>query len=184
MASPLHVLKHEHRIIEKALRALEGVCLRLETGETIPPEVLTNLIDFIRGFADYYHHGKEETYLFPALQQQGIPWERGALGAIHHQHEVERQLMDDLEQAVEAFREEGATAKQLFVESAYRYSGMMTRHMRQEDAILFRLADEILEEEEKELLDRNFQQAAAELGAESIERYEKIASALEKDWAL
>ena len=33
MSRPTHTLKHEHRVIEKALRALEGIGMRLELNE-------------------------------------------------------------------------------------------------------------------------------------------------------
>jgi hypothetical protein len=32
MSRPTHLLRHEHRIIEQAIRALEGMCIRMQTG--------------------------------------------------------------------------------------------------------------------------------------------------------
>ncbi|MFY9572632.1 MAG: hemerythrin domain-containing protein, partial [Blastocatellia bacterium] len=72
MTHPLHTLKHEHRVIERALRALDGVCARLQWGQQVPAEVLAQLVDFVSTFADRHHHGKEEACLFPVLQRHGI----------------------------------------------------------------------------------------------------------------
>lgn len=91
MSLPLHTLKHEHRIIEKALRGLSGICVRLETGEEVPAEVVSDILDFIGGFADRYHHGKEEKYLFPVLQQGNV-FDDEAFDALNQEHEVERIL--------------------------------------------------------------------------------------------
>ena len=50
MSAPFHVLKHEHRVIEKVLRALEGVCFRLKAQEDVPVIDILQLLDFISGF--------------------------------------------------------------------------------------------------------------------------------------
>lgn len=36
MSEPLHTLKQEHRVIERALHALDGLCIRLEWGDRVP----------------------------------------------------------------------------------------------------------------------------------------------------
>lgn len=184
MSHPLHSLKHEHRVIERALRALEGMCARIASGGEVPAEALSRLVDFISAFADGFHHRKEEEFLFPALQRQGITGDSGPLGLMHHQHEVERTLMSELRQAIESIRDGSEVAGQLFVEGARRYTDLLTGHIELEDSVLFRLADEVLEEEDKKFILEAFRQAADELGADAIERYEKTASDLEQAWAL
>jgi hemerythrin-like domain-containing protein len=64
MSRPFHILKHEHRIIERALRGLDGVCMRIEGGNRVPVPALVEILGFITTFADRYHHGKEETLSF------------------------------------------------------------------------------------------------------------------------
>lgn len=183
MSLPLHTLKHEHRVIEIVLRGLRGGCARMESGERVPMEVVSEIIDFACGFANGYHHAKEESYLFPALHRQGIVLEGGALGALSHEHEVERALTTELERALRGPKEGDELAAQLFVEAATRYSDHLTGHIRHEDAILFRFAEEMLDEEEKRLLGDHFKLAATELGLDEIEKYERIATRLERDWA-
>src|SRR5215211_464359 len=82
MTNPFHILKHEHRVIERALRALDGVCMRLEGGYEVPHSTLYDIAGFISSYADLYHHGKEETCLFPILELRGIPRQGGCLGVI------------------------------------------------------------------------------------------------------
>ena len=55
MSRPTHLLKREHRVIEQAMRALEGMCLRMRTGGDAPNEELSKLLDFIRNHADRFH---------------------------------------------------------------------------------------------------------------------------------
>ena len=163
---------------------MEGMCARIASGIEVPAESLSRLVDFISAFADGFHHRKEEELLFPALRRQGIGEDGGPLEVMHHQHEVERGLIMALRQAVEAMGNGSETAIRHFVEDARRYTDLLTAHIELEDSVLFRLADEVLEEEDKKSLGEAFRQAAFELGPNAIERYEKTASDLERAWAL
>src|SRR5262245_38908074 len=104
MSRPTHLLRHEHRVIEQAMRAMEGMCFRIRTGGGAPSEELTKLIDFIRNYADRFHHAKEETHLFPVLEQIGVRDDNGPLAFLRNEHETERRMLCDLELAVDEFR--------------------------------------------------------------------------------
>jgi len=184
MAEPLHVLKHEHRIIEQALRALDGVCLRLEWGDMVAHEILMQLVDFIGNFGDRLHHRKEEMYLFPALERQGIVRESGPLSMLEHEHAVERGLVADLRRAVDQYKDGDTEARRAFVESARLFTDMLAGHIQKEDGILFRLAEDMLDEDEKSLLAEAFNQIETEIGADKIEYYARLADRLEDEWAV
>ncbi len=182
MSRPTHPLKHEHRVIEQAMRALDGMCLRMIAGGAVPDEELSKLLDFIRNFADQFHHVKEETLLFPALEQIGVRKENGPLAFLRNEHETERTLLAELELAVEDYRRNQAANKR-FVSAALQYKDHLIGHMQQEEAILFRLAEEIMDDQAKDSLIRAF----AEENAKALElsrRYEQLATALEKTWAV
>jgi hemerythrin-like domain-containing protein len=180
----IHILKHEHRIIERVLRALEGVCYRLSFKETIPTEPLIEIVHFISEFVDGYHHAKEEAHLFPALQRQGIVRDGGPLGLIEHEHGVERDLIDELKIAIEGLKEVNEVSRKVFIERAHRYIKHLTNHMQQEDAILFRLAEELLDSSEAESLTKGFRQAEKEFGEGAVKQYEEVAANLEERWAV
>lgn len=184
MSSAFHILKHEHRVIERGLRALEGICIRLRAGVRIPADDLNRLVDFIGGYADGYHHAKEENYLFPALKKPDVAWDGGALDAIGHEHKVERNLLGELRSSVERLRDNDPAAVKVFVEVANRYISHLLGHMRHEDALLFRLAEEVLEPADKDALFKNFKQAEKSFGTEVVKRYEDQAAELEEKWAV
>lgn len=183
MSRPFHILKHEHRMIEQALRALDGACLRLDGGLQIPAKDLCEIIDFINAFADRYHHRKEEQVLFPVLERCGITREGGPLGAIEREHEIERKLVGELRLAIAEYREGDAEARRRFVEAARAYIKMFVAHMETEDTLLFRLADEVLEEEDRDELIESFRAFHSQIGMRPLEEYEKRASELEDAWA-
>jgi len=184
MSHPIHILKHEHRVIEQGLRALNGVCLRLASGQWIPPGPLSQLLDFIRVFADQYHHGKEEAHFFPVLERRGIRRADGPLGLLTHQHEVERELSTELCLAIEEYADADPKAYERFITAANRYIDLMVGHMETEDRVLFRLAEEILDEKDKAELSLAFKQAELALGSGALEKYEQIAAGLEREWTL
>lgn len=184
MSRPFHILKHEHRIIERVLRALDGVCMRLEGGNRVPAAALLEIVGFITTFADRYHHGKEERLLFPALERRGITRDGGPLGVIEYEHQVERELIADLEQAIDLYQEGDVDAAQRFVDAARAYLRLLVGHIEKEDSILFRIGDEVMDDEEKVALAASFKQTDAALGNHSLQDYERLASELEDKWAV
>jgi hemerythrin-like domain-containing protein len=184
MTEPLYTLKHEHRVIERALHALDGICMRLEWGDQVPYDVLSQAVNFFSVFADRYHHGKEEEYLFPALALEGIPYQGGPLALMEQQHERERELTAEMSSAIEGYRGLDPESRQHFISAARSYCDHLLRHIEKEDSILFRIAAEILDDEGKAALSEGFKQAEAQLGLNTKEEYERVAARLENDWGL
>jgi len=184
MSGPLHTLKHEHRVIERALRALDGVCARLVWGEQVPVDALASLVEFISGYADQFHHLKEENYLFPALQRHNIQSHGGVLGLIEQEHETERELTAEMRRAIEGYKAVDPIARHHFVEAAQRYSDLLVPHIEHEDNMLFRLAEELFGESELKFLSAGFEQAGVEFGADRLAAYEDAATELEETWAI
>ena len=71
-----------------------------------------------------------------------------------------------------------------FVEAANLYREHLVGHMREEDAILFRLAEEVLDEAVKASLIKSFAQEEAQDCDGMVARYERLAQELEKNWAV
>ncbi|HSE97737.1 MAG TPA: hemerythrin domain-containing protein [Blastocatellia bacterium] len=184
MSDPFHILKQEHRIIERGLRALDGICLRLEWGEELPAETLAELVDFTGNFIDHYHHGKEETYLFPALEREGFQRESGPLGALEHEHEIETELTRALSLSMEAYGRGEAGASRLFIEAARSYINHLIGHMQKEESILFRLAREVIDEPDLDALMIHFNDPGAELKTIDLEKYDLLARELEKKYSV
>lgn len=184
MSRPTHTLKHEHRIIEQALHALEGICTRLNLGEQVPIEALIDTLDFVQIYADRFHHEKEELHLFPAMQKTGMQVEGGPLGFLKQEHQTERQLLIELGVAITDYRQGKEEAKRKISEIARNYSQHLLSHMRREDAILFMLAEEMLDEPAKVSLNYAFAKAENGLGEKSVAHYEQIAANLEKAWSV
>lgn len=184
MSRPTHTLKHEHRIIEQALRGLEGICTRIEFGEEVPLTALNHMLDFVQIYADRFHHEKEELHLFPALRESGMQGEGGPLGFLKQEHHTERQLLIDLGVALTDYRNGNENGKQRIIDIARNYSRHLLSHIRREDAILFTLAEEVLDEAAKTSINYAFAKAENSFGNKSVEHYEQMAAELENAWAV
>jgi hemerythrin-like domain-containing protein len=106
------------------------------------------------------------------------------LGLIEQEHESERQLTSEMGRAIEGYKDVDPEARQRFVEAAHRYSDLLLTHIEHEDGMLFRIADEVLDEEDVKFITQGFECAVAELGSDRVEVYEKTAAELEESWGL
>jgi hemerythrin-like domain-containing protein len=183
MSKAIQALKHEHRVIERSLRTLDGICEKLQRGIEVPAETLAQFIDFIRTYADGFHHGKEESHLFPALVESGVSRDGGVIGMMLEEHEAGRVFIQELTEAAQAYKVGDPRTVRRFVLGAWRYMDLLTDHIHKEENVLFVLADEVLDDDALALLAKAFEMEDKKLGLGLHERCERIAAQLERAWA-
>jgi hemerythrin-like domain-containing protein len=110
--------------------------------------------------------------------------ETGPLNFLKQEHITERKLLIDLGAAITAYQHHGESAKAHIVELARNFSRHLISHMRREDAILFTLAEEVLDEPAKAAVHQAFIEAEVGFGKDSVAHYEQLASELEKSWSI
>jgi hemerythrin-like domain-containing protein len=87
---PTEQLKEEHEAIKIVLGILSNVSKKLAARETVNQEDLGRILEFIETFADTCHHGKEEDLLFVAMENVGIPRDRGPIAVMLREHEFQK----------------------------------------------------------------------------------------------
>lgn len=174
---PTEILSDEHRVIERVL----GVLQRLTAVPVNPSlEQWRKALDFFRHFADQCHHFKEEKVLFPALEEHGIPREGGPIGMMLAEHEEGRGHVRSMIDAVEQVAQGNGAASTTLLDHARAYVTLLREHIQKEDDILFRMADEVIPEEEQRRILKDFENhEAEEMGAGAHEKYLGIAHELE-----
>jgi hemerythrin-like domain-containing protein len=155
-------LQSEHEGIRLMLRILEEICGRLEKGEMVPADHLGKILEFFQVFADRCHHEKEERYLFPALERQGIPREGGPVGVMLQEHDAGRRFIQGMAGALERYPREGAAAAIPFAENARQYIELLEAHIAKENTVLFPMATNILGERVQEGLAADFDRVETE----------------------
>jgi hemerythrin-like domain-containing protein len=171
MATATNVLRQEHEAIVKMLDVTENVAGRLERGELVRQEVLADLQEFFRFFADQCHHGKEEDLLFPLLEQKGMPGPGGPIGVMLHEHEEGRALIGEMRDAAEALKSGAAGAGARWAGAARGYVGLLRGHIQKENEVLFVMAERLLSPGEQEQLAQAFEKLeVSKMGAGTHER--------------
>ncbi|MBI4870118.1 MAG: hemerythrin domain-containing protein [Candidatus Riflebacteria bacterium] len=137
---PIQILMNEHRLIERTLTALWAYAEQVGTPAAAPAD-LSRFVQFIRQFADAYHHGKEEEILFAEMVACGFPKEMGPIGVMLAEHdEGRRQVAILAEEAAQIAS--GATGNPARITSAARaYVSLLQQHIYKEDNILYPMAE-------------------------------------------
>lgn len=176
------VLKQEHRAVERVLRIIERASARLEAGEDVPASVFEDCLDFIRNFVDRCHHGKEEDYLFPALEKMGIPRQGGPVAVMLVEHDEGRGFVRAMVAAVAAYKRGDKAARAKLIENARGYASLLAQHIQKEDNILYAMGDQVLSAAKQQELVEAFERIEQErIGPGEHERYHAMIDRLETE---
>jgi hemerythrin-like domain-containing protein len=180
----IDVLKEEHRIIERAITALDFATKSAAHNKPVRPGFFIDMAEFSQKFTDGCHHKKEEEILFKALSNNGIAIEGGPVGVMLTEHAQGREFTSTMLSAAEAWAagDEGGRAEVIWTASSL--VTLMRQHMQKENSILFALAEQAIPPEEQDQVSRAFEQFdPQETGEEINKRYSAQAEALEKEAA-
>jgi hemerythrin-like domain-containing protein len=168
-----HVLMEEHQLILRMISLLERNSTRLEQGNSTEWKFFADALDFIRTFADCYHHAKEEDILFRALVENGMPEQRSPIEAMHMEHEQGRAHVRGMDAALKQIVG-GETAQiPILAKHARAYAGLLREHIEKEDTILYPLAERVLPEDMRPAIVDGYAQVRA-CAPEVAEKYSAL----------
>jgi hemerythrin-like domain-containing protein len=154
MKTPLDVLRGEHAIILRGLDVLEAAVRRGEDGRDLPEAWWADVLDWFRVFVDRNHHGKEEGVLFPVMVKAGAPSEAGPIDVMLVEHDEGRALLRAMAVGLLAQR----------ARAARRYAQLLRSHIDKEHAIVFPLAEGVLDADGFDWVAHQFGAVEAEVG--------------------
>ena len=130
---PMKMLVEEHRRILRFVALIPALTAGLDVESGEGRGRILDAVDFIRSYADRFHHAKEEDLLF-ACFDEGLE----ILKAMHEDHRRGRACVQGVLDAVER-RDAGGVSRNLA-----EYGEILTEHIRKEDEILYPWMDRIL----------------------------------------
>jgi hemerythrin-like domain-containing protein len=179
MTRPLTILMDEHRLIEKVLGSLETCAIEVEGGLALERRVARDYAGFLRGFADAWHHGKEEDILFRRMVERGFSEESGPVAVMLHEHRQGRAFVGSIA-AIGA--DSGVVAPgeaTTFLASALGFVPLLRQHIQKEDNILYPMSQRVLTSADFETMLEDFAAFEAKAGADGTrDRLETLAEAL------
>jgi len=177
------VLSEEHRLILRMISLVEKNTALMEQGRFRNWQFFLDAVDFIRNYADCFHHAKEEDVLFVELIRNGMPEKQSPIEAMHMEHDQGRALVRAMEAAAEKALAGETGQVPVIAENAKGYAELLRGHIDKEDHILYPLAERVLPEEVRPGMLRAYQHAEAQTPGlkenycQLVENYEQQAAA-------
>jgi hemerythrin-like domain-containing protein len=175
----IETLMNEHRLIETVLDALVAFTDEVRRKGTTEKEELARFVEFIRGFADACHHGKEEGVLFQAMVEHGFPRNGGPIAVMLTEHDEGRALVAALKAYAD---QDGAWTdadRQKISEAGFGYADLLRHHIQKEDGVLYPMAEQHLPPEALERVSEDCERFEAEqTGSGEHERFHALAESL------
>jgi hemerythrin-like domain-containing protein len=168
-------LKDEHEGIKLMLNIMETICNDLEKGKELNINHYEKILDFIKGFADKCHHGKEEDILFPQLIGHGMAKEGGPIAVMLHEHQLGRDHIKSLSNDFNELKGGNKNAIKGIILSSRSYVELLRNHIEKENNILFMMAYRVLNEKEQTKIFDDFEKLEIEkIGPGKHEEYHKL----------
>ncbi|MBE0500537.1 MAG: hemerythrin domain-containing protein [Desulfuromonadales bacterium] len=173
------VMVDEHKLILRMITLVEKNTELMEQGGFRDWQFYLDAVEFIRNYADRFHHAKEEDLLFSALVANGMPAKQSPIEAMLMEHDQGRSFVRNMEEAAQKALSGEIGQIPGIAENAKGYAALLRGHIDKEDKILYPLAERVLPEEGRDLLVAAYAEVGERMSGleeryrERVERYER-----------
>ncbi len=168
---PMKTLVDEHRLILRVIALVPAITASLDVHLEADRRLVAAIVDFIRNYADRFHHAKEEDLLFSLFDR-----ESDILKVMYEDHANGRARVKATVDALERRDQAGVT------ENLTGYIGILSQHIRKEDDILYPWMDRKLSTRQVGELFSAFRKLDSEF-SEKADRYGAFVRSLEDKYA-
>jgi hemerythrin-like domain-containing protein len=153
MVQPIGPLMIEHRLIERMISVMERKIEEMETAGEANPGFIDVAVDFIRTYADRFHHGKEEKILFRDLKKKEMKTDdRRIMEDLVQEHIKGRELTGSLVAAKERYVRGDEAALITILEILKELVDFYPKHIEKEDKVFFKPAMGYLSKKERDAM--------------------------------
>jgi hemerythrin-like domain-containing protein len=165
---PMKKLVDEHVLIKRLVALLPEIVKNLDVDSDEGRQLVIDTVEFIRFYADKYHHAKEEDILFKYFDEN-----LDILKVMHEDHTQARSHVKAILAALER-KDKTTVAKHLTA-----YGELLTEHIKKEDEILYPWLDKNLSDTQIGELFAKFNETDEQIGY-SPAKYEAFINRLEE----
>jgi hemerythrin-like domain-containing protein len=173
-------LKDEHQLILRMLALLEKNATLTEEGSFHDYRFYLDGVDFIRNYADRFHHAKEEDILFEALIENGMPRANSPVAAMLMEHDLGRAFVRAMEEAATRALNGEKGQDEAIVSNARGYLELLREHISKEDEILYPLAERVIPAEKRDGIVEGYRRAEQKAAAGLEAHYLAIVAGYER----
>jgi len=156
------VMVDEHKLILRMISLVEQNTELLVQGKFRNWQFYIDAVDFIRNYADRFHHAKEEDVLFVELIKNGMPEKNSPIEAMHMEHDQGRVHVSAIEEAAQKALDGESGQAAIIAVHAKGYADLLRGHIQKEDDILYPLAERTLPEEVRNRMLQAYEVAEAQ----------------------
>lgn len=164
---PIKKLVDEHKLIKRLLALIPAIIENLDFSSEEGKNLIRDCVDFIRSYADKYHHAKEETILFKYFDE-----DLDIIQVMLKDHETGRAHVKSIIEALNNNDNE----KVIFHLNGYME--LLSEHIKKEDEILYVWMERILTMNQIGTLWSKFNEVDDEFG-DSPNKYFELINSLE-----
>ncbi len=166
-SQPVQMLVDEHTLIKRLL-ALIPVIIEEIKESGLDQNLILDCTDFIRNYADKYHHAKEEEIMFEYVDQNAE-----IIQVMYTDHHTGRNHVRAIHKALTEKDVESVISHLL------QYRDLLTEHIKKEDEILYPWIErQMTADQIEKMLDR-FIAEENRLGVDTTDKYESVIKRLE-----
>ena len=148
MKNVTQVLSDEHQTILKVIDVVLEKCDQMEKSGEYDAGFFEKVIQFIKSYADGFHHAKEEDILFKAMLENMDHMHCNPIPVMLHEHDAGREYVKGMEEAMQSGNSKG------LIENARGYCYLLQSHIEKEDNILYPMAEQALDDLQKEKVEK------------------------------
>ena len=174
MLDVTQVMVNEHKLILRMITLVEKNTELMELGKFRDWQFFLDAVDFIRNFADRFHHAKEEDVLFDELVKNGMPKENSPVAAMLINHDQGRAFVRGMDEAAQKAMDGESGQIPIIAENGRGYAELLREHIDKEDNILYPLAEKVLPADVRQRMVDAYATAEATLADDLSERYTRM----------
>ena len=152
----IEILVKEH---DSILRMIDVTQHLLSDKSTVNIDHVEQIIDFVKNFADKYHHLKEEDVLFMELEKHGMLREGGPVGVMLSEHDEGRNYIKLASKAVAEYKQGNTNALTDIESNLLNFCTLLTNHIAKENNILYPMAERMLPGIVLDTMSQDFEEA-------------------------
>lgn len=179
------IMVEEHANISRMLRVIKNMCCSILDGAAVDMKDFTDIIEFVRNYADVHHHQKEEHTLFPEMVEHMGPL---ADTIVTHgmlvEHDLLRSHIRSLDEALKLYGETSRTEYKLdILTEAMAYANRLQVHIEKENNVVYPFSERELSDEIKEKINAEVRRLFDENEKNGInEKYLMLLARLEEKY--
>jgi len=177
--TPAEDLMREHGVLKRILLVYREAIRRVDSGQDLPPQPLSDAAGIIRRFIEEYHEKLEEDHLFPRFKKAGKLAD--LVDILARQHQAGRTITERVLRLASAEAIKSPGDRKELAEDLRLFIRMYEPHEAREDTVLFPALRTVFNPREYDVLGDAFEDKEHELfGEDGFEKMVDRVAGIEK----